>query len=97
MGFLDPLVVRREENEARAKAVPPSTKVVIETSCTSWRVGGLFPDFLLFLAPNSIVGLLSLLEDWRDLLPSLRFQQHFHLPIAFQCVRAPNTLLLYYK
>ncbi|KAF8495493.1 hypothetical protein F5888DRAFT_1804872 [Russula emetica] len=43
LGFRDPLVVRREENEARAKAAP--LKVVTgktRAPDTSWRVGGLF-------------------------------------------------------
>jgi hypothetical protein len=41
MGFRDPLVVCREEREARGKAAaPPPTKVVTgrEASYTNWRV-----------------------------------------------------------
>jgi hypothetical protein len=61
MGFQDPLVVRREENEARAEAVPPPPKVVTERPrapvgehLASWWLISIRADFLLFLTFNRV-------------------------------------------
>jgi hypothetical protein len=51
MGFRDPLVVRREDNDARAKAAPPTPEGVTGEPHTP--VGDLvaYPDNLLFISP----------------------------------------------
>jgi len=89
MGFRDPLVVRREETEARAKAAPPPPGSLVHR-LASWWIISISAD-VLFVLPVFLEGF----EGWQSITYpsgpqrlSARFQQHFHLLIVLHAFRA---------